>query len=193
MLDVIENTILEKLRGCETFKGYSIDPEPEDFKNYPFTSELGCLLVSYDSTSYSDPQTLNTITQDATYTFKIIAGLRYFKTNTLKESFPVLQAIKNVLTGVRISSGRLYPTKCQYIGKLDRTHYYSYTFEIKLKSIEADFRQGEAKQNPLHPQLRNERQALYRLSERQEQDSRIIQEATQPDNVYNLFTTPKKN
>lgn len=153
MLDVIENAILEKLRGCETFKGYSIDPEPEDFKNYPFTSELGCLLVSYDSTSYSDPQTLNTITQEATHTFQVIAGLRYFKTNSLSESHPVLAAIKKALTGLRISSGRLYPTKCQYIGKLDRTHFYRYTFEIKLKSISA----------------------------------------TQPDNIYKLFTTPKNN
>lgn len=137
MLDVIEEQIKEKLRTVELFKGFDIDSEPEDFSSYPFTSELGCLLLSYDNTSYSDPQTLNTITQDATYTFNVIAGLRYFKTNSLKESYPILDAIKKALTGLRISSGRLYPTKCQYIGKLARTHYYRYTFEIKLKSIEA--------------------------------------------------------
>lgn len=153
MLDVIEEQIKEKLKSVELFKGFDIDSEPEDFSSYPFTSELGCLLVSYDSTTYSDPQTLNTITQEATYTFSITAGLRYFKSNTLKESYPVLDAIKKALTGLRISSGRLYPTKCQYIGKLARTHYYRYSFEIKLKSIEA----------------------------------------TQPDNVLNLFVTPKTN
>lgn len=135
MLDVIENTIIEQLNTSKLLKGFSIDAEPADFRDYPFTSELGCVLVTYDNTSYSNPQTLSTITQEDTHTFKLIIGLRYFKTNRVSESYPVLKEVKRLLTGLRISSGKLYPTKCQYIGKFERTHYYSYSFAIKLTSV----------------------------------------------------------
>lgn len=132
MFNVIEEQILKQLKSLELFKGFTIDSEPADYSNYDFISERGCLLVSYNNTSFSDPQTLSTITQEAAYTFKVILGLRYLRTDTLKAGYPYLQEIKRGLTGLRISSGKLYPTKLEYIGKLDRTHYYSYTFAIKL-------------------------------------------------------------
>lgn len=132
MLELIEETIINQLKSSELFKGFDIDREPENFANYDFLSEFGCLLISFDGITYTNPQTLSNITQTATYQFNIVIGQRYFPTGTLKDSYEFLSEIHRVMTGARVNDGKFYPIELKYLGKLDRTHYYNYKFNIKV-------------------------------------------------------------
>lgn len=134
MIETIENKILVTLQQAEMFKGMEIEPFPEDFDHYNFISELGCLLVRYDGSNYSEPTTLVNVTQEETYEFSVIVGIRY--QDNLQKNYPVLDEIKRVLTGVRIREGKLYPKKRKFLGQKDRTTYYGYVFAITLQSFE---------------------------------------------------------
>ena len=129
-IGLIDKTITEKLTESEIFNGWTIESFPENFKSYNFTSALGCLLIKYNSTAYSKPDTISAITQDATYEFSVVTGLRYIERT--EESYPVLDEIYQVLPGLQINGKKMYPTQCNYIGRKDGDIYYESTFKITL-------------------------------------------------------------
>lgn len=134
MIETIENQIIETLKQNETFKGFDIEPYPENFDRYNFLSAKGCILVRYDGSIYTEPETLVKINQSETYEFSLIAGIRYQE--IFSKNYPVLKEIKKGLTGLQIREGKLYPKKLKYLGQKDRTTYYGYVFAIKLKSFD---------------------------------------------------------
>lgn len=135
MIEEIENKILDTLKNSGLFKGFDIKPFPEDFDSYSFLSAKGCLLVRYDGSIFSDPETLTSLTQSETYEFSVIAGIRY--QDTLSKNYPVLENIKNELKGLRVREGRLYPKKRMFLGQKNRSSYYGYVFAVKLKSFDS--------------------------------------------------------
>lgn len=134
MIETIENQIIEALKQNKNFKGFEIAPFPEDFDDYRFLSAEGCMLVRYDGSIFSGPETLSAVTQSETYEFSIITGVRYQE--TLSKNYPILKGIKETLTGFQIREGKLYPKKCKYLGQKNRACYYGHVFAIKLKSFD---------------------------------------------------------
>lgn len=134
MFDEIEDLILARLKEVEMFRGFDILPFPENFEKFSFLSGRGCLLIKYDGSTFTDPQTINFVRQNETLEFSVIAGFRYQR--TLKEVYPMLKAIKKTLTGLRYNGKQLYPKKRQYIGHVKGDLYYGYVFAITLPSTE---------------------------------------------------------
>lgn len=131
MIGIIEKAILEKLKSSEMFKGMDIEPFPVDFENYNFTSALGCLLVKYNQEDFSEPETLAATVQTDTYSFYIYLGLRSL--TLLNEAYPVIQEVKDLLTGYEINGKKLYPTNIKHIGKINYDdHFWALTFKLKL-------------------------------------------------------------
>ena len=131
MIELIENEIIEKLRTSEMFEGMDIDSFPAQFEDYSFLSALGCLLVQYNGQSFTDPETLAKVSQTDTYTYIIYVGLRSL--SFLREGFPVIEEVKDILTGFVINGGKLYPTSIDYVGKPNPTdNFWKVTFKLKL-------------------------------------------------------------
>lgn len=135
MIEEIEKKIIETLEKSGLFMGFDIKPFPEDFDNYNFLSAKGCLLVRYDGSIYSEPETLSSLTQSETYEFSVIAGIRYQE--TLSKNYPVLENIKDELKGLKIREGKLYPKKRMFLGQKNRATYYGYVFAVNLKSFDS--------------------------------------------------------
>lgn len=135
MFDKIEKLILEKIKQSRKFRGFDIEPFPENFEDYQFSSARGCVLVKYDGSEYSKPQTINFVRQDETLEFSVMLGFRYAR--TLKEVYPYIKNIKKILTGLDVFPGKkLYPKKRQYIGHIKGDLYYGYVFAVTVPSTE---------------------------------------------------------
>lgn len=132
MLETIENAIIYKLEA--TFKEYQIESFPADFDSYSFTSAKGCMLVRYDGSTYSKPQTLCVVTQDETYQFSVITGLRYLK--KYNEAYPIVKQIKKILTGLNVSGKKLYPKKRSFLSKIGKDLYWGYVFSVTMPTQE---------------------------------------------------------
>lgn len=134
MFDKIEQMILEKLKETPKFKGFDVLPFPENFDKFGFKSERGCLLVKYDGSEFTKPETINFVRQDETLEFSVMAGFRYVR--TLQETYPAVEEIRKVLTGMNIFGRKLYPKKRQYIGHVKGDLYYGYVFAVTVPSTE---------------------------------------------------------
>lgn len=127
---IVTNKIILELQAVEFFKGWSIETFPESFDTYNFTSELGCLLVRYNGSDYSKPDTLGAVTQYETVEFAVISGLRYLK--SLDDAVPVLDEIYKNLTGVSVNNVKIYPHQVNYVGHRGGDVYYESIFKITL-------------------------------------------------------------
>lgn len=135
MFDKIEKQIIDKIKSSRKFLGFSIEPFPENFKDYNFTSERGCILVKYDGSEYSKPQTINFVRQDETLEFSVMLGFRYAR--ALKDVYPYIKRVHDVLTGLDVFAGKkLYPKKREYIGHIKGDLYYGYVFAVTVPSTE---------------------------------------------------------
>ncbi len=135
MFDKIESLIIKTIKSSRKFSGFDIVPFPENFKDYQFSSARGCILVKYDGSEYSKPQTVNFVRQDETLEFSVMLGFRYAK--TLKDVYPHIKKIHKVLTGLDVFAGKkLYPQKREYIGHIKGDLYYGYVFAVTVPSTE---------------------------------------------------------
>lgn len=133
-IEQIETEIIKKLKALDCFDGFQIEPFPVDFEKFAFTSGKGCVLVRYDGSDYTKPQTLNVVTQDETLDFSIIIGLRYLK--LYRNSYLFLENIKHSLTGLKIGGKKLYPKKREFVNKIRGDLYWGYVFSITLPTQE---------------------------------------------------------
>lgn len=120
-IEIIKN----KLK--EAFPQFTTDDYPEDFNNYIFTSPEGALLVRYDASSYTDPNTTDIITQDETLEIVLFIGLRYKK---YSDCYSILDGILNSINGLNINGQKLYPKKRQYIKKIKRDFWWAITLNL---------------------------------------------------------------
>lgn len=134
MLDTIEKEIIKALEDNNDFKKFTTESFPADFEEYVFTSAKGCLLVRYDGSSYSKPQTLYVVTQDETYEFSVLLALRHLK--KYNDAYPYLKKIKETLTGLSIGGKKLYPLKKVFITRKKGDHWWGFVFAITLPTQE---------------------------------------------------------
>ncbi|MDD3236811.1 MAG: Gp37 family protein [Candidatus Gastranaerophilales bacterium] len=132
MLETIETAIIDALKPI--FDKFQIESFPADFDSYNFTSAKGCMLVRYDGSIYSKPQTINLVTQDETLEFSVITGLRSLK--KYKDAYPILKQVKDTLTGLVINGKKLYPVKKAFLEKITKDLYWGVSFAITLPTQE---------------------------------------------------------
>ena len=131
MIETIEDAIIERLKSENDFAGMDIEPFPANFEEYNFTSEFGCILVRYAGETLSEPQTLTVTTQSDNYTFKIALGLRFL--TYLKQAYPFLKKIKELITGYQVNGKRLYISDINYSGKINKSdNFWEITVKILL-------------------------------------------------------------
>lgn len=114
------------------FPTFQVDDYPEDIKKYTFSSPRGCLLVRYDTSTFSAPGVTDLIEQTETMEFPIFFSLRY--AHSFKDTYGFLTTLKDVLTGLRIGSGKLYPKKRTYVAKINGDIWWSFLFCLDVKA-----------------------------------------------------------
>lgn len=134
ILDKIENEIIAKLKPLKLFNGFQIEPYPIEFKKFAFTSAKGCILVKYNGSDYTKPQTLNVVTQDETLEYAVFLGLRYLK--NYRDAYPYLEEIKKNLTGMKIYGKKLYPHTREFVERINGDVFWGYVFRITLPTQE---------------------------------------------------------
>lgn len=131
MIGQIEKRIIEMLQNSEIFDGMDIQSFPANFEDYNFTSSLGCILVKYNGEDLTEPETLGATVQTDTYSYSVFVGLRSL--TVLSEGYPILNEVKDLLTGFRVNGKKLYPTSVKYSGKINyNDNFWNLTFKIKL-------------------------------------------------------------
>lgn len=133
-IDIIEEAIIEKLKSAKDLEGFTVDSYPKDILSYNTLSPKGCVLVRYEASSFTAPQAFGSVSQDETFEFSVFIGLRYL--NKYNESYPYIQIIKTLLTGLSIKGKRLYPKKRQFVDLIKGDVYWGYSFNITLPTQE---------------------------------------------------------
>lgn len=133
-IDIIEEAIIERLRSSDELSGFDIDSYPKDILNFNFVSPKGCILVRYEASSYTTPQTTGPVSQDETFEFSVFLGLRYLQ--KYRDSYHYIKIIKKLLTGLSIKGKRLYPKKRQFVDLIKGDMYWGYSFNITMPTEE---------------------------------------------------------
>jgi hypothetical protein len=136
MITVIKNTIIEHLKSLadtdENFEGFDVEEFPDKFEGFNFISAKGCLLVRDDGSTFSRSETIEKIVQSETVRVSVLIALRYLEKSSEQDTF--VKRVINELRGVQILTKRLYPTKREYLGRLDTDCWHGVQFEITLPS-----------------------------------------------------------
>lgn len=133
-IEIVENAIYERLKNSKEFDGFDIEPYPVDISKFDFVSSKGCILVRYEASNFTAPETLYVVNQTETLEFSVFVGLRYLK--KYKDSYKALKQIKRLLTGLSIKGKRLYPKRRQFVDLVKGDLYWGYTFVIELPEME---------------------------------------------------------
>jgi hypothetical protein len=134
-IELAENTIIETLRvytQAGLLKGVKVEDCPGDIFAYQFTNAKGTILVRYDNSVFTKPQTLGAVVQDETMEFSVIAHLQFPKKHS--EIYPYLAKIKKVLTGLCVNGGKLWVQSRKYIGNLKTGVIWGFTCYITVPS-----------------------------------------------------------
>lgn len=114
--------------------GFSIEDFPANIEKYQCTSPKGCILVRYNASTFTKPDTINYVSQTELMEFAVFIGLNFLR--KWEDAYPYLERIKNCLTGLRINSKQLYPTKRDFIQLLNGSVYWGYIFNIEQPTAE---------------------------------------------------------
>lgn len=125
--ETIENTIISALKA--EFTEYDVESFPADFKKYTFTSPVGCLLVKFLQTDFSQQTTIWEVEQSTTTKFSIIAGYRGL--SCYKEVHEPQQRLKNVIQGLEILGRKIILEKEQFLAEIDTDLYCGLTCKLE--------------------------------------------------------------
>ena len=98
MLTNIEKELIQAIENI--YPDFDVASFPLDFDRYDFTNHDGCALVKYQGSTFSQQNTVWEVSQDETYEYKILFGLRYLR--TFNEANPVISNIKKILQGLLV-------------------------------------------------------------------------------------------
>ena len=128
MLDIIENTIIQRLK--EEFGEYEIDSFPVGFEEFTYTSPVGCILVRYEDSDMSRQNTVCAVMSDEEYNFTVFASIRYAQKHS--DCYSFLTKLKTVLNGLLILSKRLIVSKVTFEAEINGDLWYTYPVKITL-------------------------------------------------------------
>lgn len=97
-IQLIEDAIIARLK--QSFPALDVRPFPEQPKQYRLLHPQGALLVQYDSSKFSDHETLAVVTQQKDYKFTITSMLRNLRQHN--GVYEVLSGITLALLGFEL-------------------------------------------------------------------------------------------
>ncbi len=140
MLNDIENTLIEKIKAI--YPNLDVTSFPLDFERYDFTNHDGCALVKYQGSTFSQQNTVWEVSQDETYEYKILLGLRYLR--TFQEANPVISNLKKILQGLLIVNHKVTLKMIKFEGVDNGDLWFSITINLKLLTYNRKEYQGGA-------------------------------------------------
>ncbi|HOW51756.1 MAG TPA: Gp37 family protein [bacterium] len=131
----IETAIIDRLNARIT--GLSIEPYPENPSTYKLLAPVGAVLIRYDSSAYSAPQSTDSIVQNRTQQWEITLIMRNLHDKGGLHA--AVDTVRKVLTGHKIAGcKKMYPTKDQFINEDNGIWQHGFMFAVPTKSVEDD-------------------------------------------------------
>lgn len=122
-----EQAVIDRLESQIT--DYKIEGYPDDPLSYVLKHSNGAILVQYDGSSYTEPESYGIVSQKQKAVFGIISITKNLRTHT--GAYDALESIKTALTGYVITGvGRLYPVRDEFLSDRDGIWRYGITFAI---------------------------------------------------------------
>lgn len=140
MLTEIENALIENIKAV--YQNFDVTSFPLDFERYDFTNHDGCALVKYQGSTFSQQNTVWEVSQDETYEYKILLGLRYLR--TFQEANPVISNLKKILQGLLIVNHKVTLKMIKFEGVDNGDLWFSITINLKLLTYNRKEYQGGA-------------------------------------------------
>lgn len=128
MLDNIENALIENIKNI--YPNFDVDSFPLDFDQYDFTNHDGCALIKYQNSTFSQQNTVWEVSQDETYEYKILVGLRYLR--KFSEANSVISNLKKILQGLLIVNHKATLKTVKIEGVDNGDLWFSITINLKL-------------------------------------------------------------
>ncbi len=128
MLDNIEKELIKNIEAI--YPNFDVTSFPLDFERYDFTSHDGCALVKYQGSTFSEQNTVWEVSQDETYEYKILLGLRYLR--SFKDANPVISNLKKILQGLLIVNHKVTLKMIKFEGVDNGDLWFSITINLKL-------------------------------------------------------------
>lgn len=125
----IENLIIETLQ--KAFHEREVSSFPTKFEDYTFTSPIGCLLVKYNYTNFSEQKTIWQVAQNGTVKFSVIAGYRGLF--SFGETHETQQKIRNVLKGLEIFGKKIVLGKEEFLAEINGDVYVGLECSIQIE------------------------------------------------------------
>lgn len=125
----IENLIIEILQ--KAFPEREVSSFPTKFEDYTFTSPIGCLLVKYNYTNFSEQKTIWQVVQNGTVKFSVIAGYRGLF--SFGETHETQQKIRNVLKGLEIFGKKIVLRKEEFLAEINGDVYVGLECSIQIE------------------------------------------------------------
>lgn len=140
MLDIIENSILDKIK--ETFPEFEIDSFPVAFEDFTYTSPTGCILVRFENSDMSNQNTVCAVMSDETYNLTVFASIRYAQKHS--DCYPFLIKLKSLLNGLPILNKRLVLKKQSFETEIAGDLWYTneVTITLPLTDLYSDLSQA---------------------------------------------------
>ncbi len=133
----IENLIIETLR--KAFPEREVSSFPTKFEDFTFTSPIGCLLVKYNYTNFSEQKTIWQVEQNGTVKFSIISGYRGLY--SFGETHQTQQEIRNILKGLEIYGKKIVLGKEEFLSEINGDVYVG--LECSIQITEEDENEDE--------------------------------------------------
>ncbi len=140
MLTEIENALIENIKAV--YQNFDVTSFPLDFERYDFTNHDGCALVKYQGSTFSEQNTVWEVSQDETYEFKILLGLRYLR--IFSEANPVISNLKKILQGLLVVNHKVTLKMVKFEGVDNGDLWFSITINLKLLTYNRKEYQGGA-------------------------------------------------
>lgn len=128
MLTNIEKELIQAIENI--YPDFDVASFPLDFDRYDFTNHDGCALVKYQGSTFSQQNTVWEVSQDETYEYKILFGLRYLR--TFNEANPVISNIKKILQGLLVVNHKVTLKMVKIEGTDNGDLWFSITINLKL-------------------------------------------------------------
>lgn len=133
----IEKLIIETLK--KAFPEREVLSFPTKFEDFTFTSPIGCLLLKYNYTNFSEQKTIWQVEQNGTVKFSIISGYRglFF----FGETHQTQQKIRNILKGLEIYGKKIVLGKEEFLSEINGDVYVG--LECNIQITEEDENEDE--------------------------------------------------
>lgn len=133
----IEKLLIETLQNA--FPEREVLSFPTKFEDFTFTSPIGCLLVKYNYTNFSEQKTLWLVEQNGTVKFSVIAGHRGL--SDYGETHPIQKQIRNLLRGLTIFGKKIILGKEEFLSEINGDLYIG--LECSVQITEEDENEDE--------------------------------------------------